>query len=428
MSSKVIFSLVRPLLRYLPLLPTPLLTLPASLGLHLTTHPSPSFLSFLTSSTTHPLHFPLLFLLGTIPLVYVLGLISGNVSWVDRLWPFFTPICSGLIVAWVWFNKAGGAYGHNLPRLFLMLGLQLAWSARLLSHAIRRDFYNPRGEDYRYTYFRKLVPRPLFSLVHIFVIALAQPALLLALSLPLHAVLILPPSELSDGLGRGALSFGTIAKLLPERFRTAPAGTPVLNLVDLGVTVLALGCLVLEYKADNAMYKYQNGKHSLQSSLPPSQLIKNESASAPPNKKKQSTKIAPYPAAYHPGFPTKGLWKYSRHPNFAGEQLFWLTQALLVVAAGESSAVTRSGWMIGSVFGPCFALSVLFCASTFLTEWITTEKYPTYKSYKRLVGQFLPQETALIWLWGKIRGYRAGAKSEVYDVPRVENRDSRKSQ
>ncbi|KAK8853059.1 hypothetical protein IAR55_003760 [Kwoniella newhampshirensis] len=423
MSSKLIYSLVRPVLRYLPLLPTPLLTLPASLGLHLTTHPSPSFLSFLASSTTHPLHYPLLFLLGSIPLFYVLGLISGNVSWVDRAWPFFTPICSALIVAWVWFNEAGAVYGHNIPRLFLTLALQLAWSARLLSHAIRRDFYNPRGEDYRYTYFRSLVPRPLFSLVHLFVIAIAQPALLFCLSLPLHAVLILPPSELAGGSGWSSIPFGSVTKYLPARHGSAPSATPILNIGDLGVAILALGCLLLEYKADNAMYKYQNGKHTLQSSLPEPQLIRPSSSF----KETRKSKTAAYPPSYHPGFPTRGLWKFSRHPNFAGEQLFWVTQALFVVAAGESSAVTRSGWMMGSVFGPCFALSILFCASTFLTEWITSEKYPTYKSYRRLVGQFLPQETALIWLWGKILGNREKAKKEVYEIPVVEVGEPKKS-
>lgn len=45
-------------------------------------------------------------------------------------------------------------------------------------------------------------------------------------------------------------------------------------------------------------------------------------------------------------------------------------------------------------------------------------QYPTYTSYKRLVGQFLPQETALLWLWGTLTGSGAKAQKEVYEIPR----------
>lgn len=33
---------------------------------------------------------------------------------------------------------------------------------------------------------------------------------------------------------------------------------------------------------------------------------------------------------------------------------------------------------------------VLFQASTYFTEWISAGKYPEYKDYKQLVGQFVP--------------------------------------
>ncbi|WRT70400.1 uncharacterized protein IL334_007398 [Kwoniella shivajii] len=420
MSSKIIISLIRPLLPYIPLLPTPVLSLFPSLLLHLTTHPSPSPTTFLSASTTHPLHTPIIFTAISIPIIYVLGLISGNVSWVDRLWPFYTPFCTGLILFWISHNVDGVVYGHNLPRVILMFGLQILWSLRLLSHALKRDFYDLKSEDYRYTVFRKLVPKPVFSLIHIFVIAIAQPLLLLCLSFPVYAVSSLPPSELAS-TGSIGISFGSISSYLPNKYRnSAPEQTVILNISDLVITILAIGCLITEFIVDRKMYKYQSSKHQLIDQLLSDQLIhpdSNSTENSPLNTqstKKGWPKATPYPKSHYPGFPINGPWRYSRHPNFAAEQLFWVTQALFVIAGAQSSGVTRRSWGDGMVWGPCFALSILFCSSTFLTEWITSRKFPVYKSYRRVIGQFLPQETVINLLIGTITGSRKKNLENVY--------------
>jgi hypothetical protein len=75
-------------------------------------------------------------------------------------------------------------------------------------------------------------------------------------------------------------------------------------------------------------------------------------------------------------------------------------------------------------------LSLLFCSSTFLTEWISsckvsldrtgiqssilTAQYPSYSVYRKLVGQFLPQETAILWLWAKLTGKRETLEKDLY--------------
>lgn len=400
--------LIRPLLPYLPLLPKPVLTLPPSLFLHYASQPQFSVLAYLRDPFTNPLHAPLVLTLLLVPLIYTLGHISGNVSWVDRAWPFYTPVHSALIVLWAGLNEGSGVYGHNLPRLGIMMVLQIIWSTRLLSHAIRRDFYDLTSEDYRYTQFRKIVPRWLFSFVHLFVIAIAQPFLLFSLSLPLHSVLVQPPAELSPGpISTLSVPYSAFLRFLPARYHIAPASTPVLNVVDFFLLLLGLAFVFIEYKADNAMFAFQSTKHSKMSS---SEIIHPPRSSTISN----APQPTPYPRSHHPGFLVNGLFRWSRHPNFAAEQLFWVDQALFVVAAGESSGVTRKGWVSGGVFGPCFALSLLFCSSTNLTEWITGRKFPTYWSYRGLVGQFLPQETALIWLWGTLTRSRAKQQKEVY--------------
>ncbi|ORY26671.1 hypothetical protein BCR39DRAFT_540401 [Naematelia encephala] len=411
-----VLSLIKLIIPYTRYLPLAILTLPASLALHIASHPSPTPLSFLKDPLTNPIHLPLLFCLGSIPVFYTLGILTGNVSWVDRSWPFYTPICSGLIMAWAVFNDHAGVYGHNLPRLIVMIALQMIWSTRLLSHALRRGFYDFSGEDYRYTQFRKIVPRWLFALVHLFAVAIAQPLLLLSLSLPMHSILVLPPSELSPGpIPRLSLPFSIIQPFLPSAYTTAPSDIPILNSMDLFLIFLSLTLVYIEYTADNAMYAYQTAKHNdsskqIVSPTPTSSNLKPSRVNGAPGPAK-------YPRSFHPGFKLGGLWRYSRHPNFAAEQLFWLTQALFVVAAGESSGVTRTGWVGGSVFGPALGLSLLFCASTFLTEWITECKYPAYGAFRGLVGQFLPQETAIKYIWSVVSGQRPKWLEELSSPP-----------
>ena len=180
--------------------------------------------------------------------------------------------------------------------------------------------------------------------------AIAQPLLLFTLSLPLHALLILPPSELSSGPLRASIRYSAILPFLPARFHTAPTTTPILHLGDLALVLLALGILGIEATADRQMYTFQSSKHASTSPKITSKHSRQYLLQGGP-------KATPFPKTHYPGFITSGLFRWTRHPNFAAEQLFWLTEALFVVVAGESSRVTRSGWIGGSVFGPCFAVS-----------------------------------------------------------------------
>ena len=83
------------------------------------------------------------------------------------------------------------------------------------------------------------------------------------------------------------------------------------------------------------------------------------------------------------GFITKGMWAYSRHPNFAAEQLIWF----VLYQWSCSASLEMHNWsFIGAV-----SLILLFQGSTPLTEWITSNKYPEYKHYKEKVGCFVPK-------------------------------------
>lgn len=106
------------------------------------------------------------------------------------------------------------------------------------------------------------------------------------------------------------------------------------------------------------------------------------------NAKKEYQQTAKVPANFEQtdldrGFVTKGLWAYSRHPNFAAEQTFW------VVLYQWSCLLTGSMWnwtAIGAV-----GYVILFQASTWFTELVTAEKYPDYQLYQSTIAKFYPK-------------------------------------
>jgi len=82
------------------------------------------------------------------------------------------------------------------------------------------------------------------------------------------------------------------------------------------------------------------------------------------------------------GFLHEGIWKYARHPNFAAEQMIWVSFYLFSVAAsGQWLNWTASGAVL---------LILLFIGSSTLTENISKSKYPAYADYQENVARFVP--------------------------------------
>lgn len=81
-------------------------------------------------------------------------------------------------------------------------------------------------------------------------------------------------------------------------------------------------------------------------------------------------------------FCSEGLWKYSRHPNYFGEVLFWWGIYLFVPASNPSYSWT----IIGAV-----AMTVLFIfISIPMMEKHLMEKYPDYVQYQNQVSALIP--------------------------------------
>ena len=262
-------------------------------------------------------------LLGAWAACFVLGEMTGNVSQVDRLW-------SLMPIAYVWV--AAGRADHE-PRMLLMALLVTAWGLRLTYNFSRHGGYRLKfwtaHEDYRWAVLRArpdFQPRWKWTLFNLVFISGYQNILLLLITLP---------------------------ALVAVQFRATPLGW--LDYLAAGLMVFLL---VYETVADNQQWRFQSRKQALADS---GQLPEGP---------------------YAKGFLDRGLWAWSRHPNYFAEQGIWVAFYLFSVAA--------SGLWINWSIGGCILLIALFQGSTAFTEEISAGKYPEYRAYQRQVPRFLP--------------------------------------
>lgn len=178
----------------------------------------------------------------------------------------------------------------------------------------------------------------LFFLLNIAFISLAQSLLLVAVTTPAYVLLL---TERLAASGSSCVSWG---------------------LGDTAASATMLLCIALSFAADRQQWNYHLAKADYQTK-----------AKVPPGWER---------ADLDRGFLTKGMFAYSRHPNFAAEQSFW------VVLYVWSCLVTKT-WYNWSGIG-AVAYLFLFQASTWLTELLSAGKYPEYKIYQQQVGKFLP--------------------------------------
>jgi steroid 5-alpha reductase family enzyme len=123
------------------------------------------------------------------------------------------------------------------------------------------------------------------------------------------------------------------------------------------------------------------------------------------------------------GFVTRGLWAWSRHPNFACEQLFWCLQNLIPLLAPQPPSLPLHPSSLTSFWPltPAILICALFASSTAFTESITKSKYRVhYTAYQRRVAKTLPFMTPVWGLWLKINGNKEKVEDLVWGKSRVE--------
>ena len=262
-------------------------------------------------------------MLGTAFICFVVGELSHNYSQTDKVWSLM-PI----VYSWITLFAFPSS-----PRIWLMTLLVTAWGLRLSYNFYRKGGYNilpwKGEEDYRWSVvrqfpvFRKGIRINLFNLLFI---SFYQHLLILLFSTPLLLA----------------------------------AGYAMVNLtvLDYLAACFMIVFILIESIADNQLHVFQIQKRL---------------------KIPQNGKFA---ESLHKGFLTDGLWKYVRHPNFAGEQAIWISFYFFGVAS--------SGQLINwTLIGPLL-LILLFSGSSKLTEQINLEKYPDYRDYIQNVPKFIP--------------------------------------
>ena len=337
-----------------------------------------------------PLHAAIAFCGVVSVYVWIMEKITGNASQVDGLWTFLPLIYSAHFAVHRLFTyqpaklSLFGGVQHTStwekvePRLALMTALSLLWSVRLTYNAYRRGMFKPGEEDYRWPLLRKTMSRPLWEVFSILFIAIAQNILLAITALPNYLLL-------------------TTASV---KHVTEPVPRPIhkLTLGDYFLAVLFVLNLTVQFYADQQQWNYQNykrGKTPLDKPLPKAMV---EPVTNLPLQR-QSAMPFSTPEDAQRGFVTKGLWAWSRHPNFACEQAtWWILYAFVPLtflpADLDLTKVHWSHFLNYAIIAP-LAMNALFLASATFSEKVSAQKYPEYKDYQKRVGMFLPTDTLL---------------------------------
>lgn len=261
---------------------------------------------------------------------YLMGAVSGDYSWVDRLWST-APVA----FAWVYAVRSELAPAPTVAALLVTL-----WGVRLSYNFARRGGYTTL-EDYRWPILRKRIKNPiLWQLFNLLFISGYQIGLFILFTLPIY--------QLSRLAGS----------------------------VPLGATIVcaALFLLFLCYEtiADQQQWEFQAIKHGESPSADAPSWMAADDVSAE----------AALEEDLERGFLTHGLFRYSRHPNYFGELGVWWTLYLYVVLAG-GELFHWSG--IGAVL-----LTLLFMGSTALTESISAARYTRYEGYRGRTSAIVP--------------------------------------
>eukprot|EP01012_Entosiphon_sulcatum_P031405 TRINITY_DN3958_c0_g1_i1.p1 TRINITY_DN3958_c0_g1~~TRINITY_DN3958_c0_g1_i1.p1 ORF type:complete len:292 (-),score=18.82 TRINITY_DN3958_c0_g1_i1:61-936(-) len=115
-------------------------------------------------------------------ITWLLGLVTGNVSHVDRLWSLLPPFYSWLLYF----------LGEKHPRTLALCIFSTIWGARLTYNFARKGGYNFAAEDYRWEVVRKRMTRWQFELLHLVFIAFIQHVLLWGIALPVYLTSVTP--------------------------------------------------------------------------------------------------------------------------------------------------------------------------------------------------------------------------------------------
>eukprot|EP00930_Biecheleria_cincta_P060299 TRINITY_DN45976_c0_g1_i1.p1 TRINITY_DN45976_c0_g1~~TRINITY_DN45976_c0_g1_i1.p1 ORF type:complete len:380 (-),score=31.30 TRINITY_DN45976_c0_g1_i1:43-1119(-) len=213
-------------------------------------------------------------------------------------------------------------WGPNSSRSMLSLGLIWLWALRLTHSYFRREEWKfGQREDWRYTKMANDYPR-LWPIISFFTVGVAQQPMLVGVTLPLFSV------------------------------HFCDSG---LVWTDLVAAALGLCGMAIAWHSDTTLHRF---------------MAKNEELS-----QRSQAKVP---------LLLDGLWRWSRHPNYFGEQLFWWSFAMFSIPRGDWWAVS------GTLFN-----SLVLATVTVMTEQRMLNNWPEdratlYRKYQQTTSPLFP--------------------------------------
>ncbi|KAL1499714.1 hypothetical protein AB1Y20_012414 [Prymnesium parvum] len=262
---------------------------------------------------------------GTVQLLFLLNVSLGFwlVGLAQRSFWLIDPYWTILPPLIGLYYRAHPCALHPAPlRGTVALGLVWLWSARLTHSYFRREGWKfGEREDWRYTQMAADWPRS-WWLLSFFAVGLAQQPLLVGLSAPLHFT------------------------------HSAGAAWGEYDLLASGGALLGL---LGAWASDGQLHAFVSA-----------------------NRRRREADEPLEPILRH------GLWRYSRHPNYFFEQLFWWSLAMLGVIAGHPEAI------LGALLNSAVLLVVtIMTEAKMLREW-PPPRAKLYRVYQRTTSMWLP--------------------------------------
>lgn len=298
--------------------------------------------------------------------------VTKNSSHMDRLWGILPNFYGALFLfTSIYFNPEnindqGKKYSvlksdyKSSARLVLMLCLTLMWGVRICYVFYRRGYYRMDYEDHRWELVSKRFEgRPIaFKIFNLVLMGFIQNWILIGHAMPFWYI------QTNTAGGRLDMQ-------------------QPLNGFDLMLAVFFVVFFLFEYNGDEQQWNFQTKKYQWIADC----KAKNDLSKYTP------TEIEDFKR----GFLVKGLFAYSRHPNYFGEIFCWFT--IWAFTLSSQYTAMQADFHFTDLFNySCFGsliMLVLFPRSSALTEKIMAKKYTKdYEHYKSQVPMILPSLTA----------------------------------